>query len=174
MNRDGHRAGRDTAEHEAAHAVIAVLSGLAVGRVSIAIPKAHRGRMTGYTELMYPAEQWHIPLRPGASLDVAAAGFAWQMLTLGPRDLLDPLDIRFVWANAWAQATGDRRPWLRRHFLGAAARVALVLRRPDTRAAVHEVADLLMARKSGEIYGTTVEKVCRRRGLLPANLLDER
>ena len=84
MNRDGYRAGRATAEHEAAHAVIAVLSGLAVGSATIAPPKADRERFEGrvYADLKILDYQRGMitlaPITATAHLDVDVAGFAWE------------------------------------------------------------------------------------------------
>ena len=84
MNRDGYRSGRDVAEHEAAHAVVAILSGLAIGRVSIAPTLSQRGYLGGWIEpgrkilRMCNGKPVLAPITETADLDTLAAGYTWE------------------------------------------------------------------------------------------------
>jgi len=172
VNRDGWRAARGTAEHEAAHAVIAVMSGLAVGRVSIAPRPAQRERMHGFTEpgrLVVSHERGRnvmlAPITDTALLDTDVAGLAWEVLT--GTDYDEALDHCDGDLRVWLHQTAGRLTVVEalEEFGEAADRVREWLGDEAVSAAVREVADTLQARRSGEIWGTTVERICARRGL---------
>ena len=172
MNRDGYRSGRDVAEHEAAHAVVAILSGLAIGRVSIAPTLSQRGNQGGWIEpgrkilRMCNGKPVLAPITETADLDTLAAGYTWET------EVLDHTED-----EAGAHADMDLRIWIAstegkmtvldavEAFGDAADRLGDLFERPDVQAAVRAVADRLQSGKSGEIWGTTVEKICRRHGL---------
>jgi hypothetical protein len=167
MNRDGYRGDRVTAEHEAAHAVVAVLSGLVVGPVTIAPSKADRARYAGMTWMGLPCQPWPIAQAPTAVIDAAAAGYAWELEA--DCDRIHRAFRVSSWARgrAWLHAAADRMPYRENDFHAAARRVRRVLRRPPVHAAVRQVADLLQERRSGTIHGTTVEQLCTRLGAIP-------
>lgn len=159
MNRDGWRAGRQTAEHEAAHAVIAVLAGRVVHRASIAPPRAERAQWHG--QVVHSAPETSVPLPRTGEIDVSAAGLAWELLATRKR-VCDQELARTRWClrrRAWQSARGDRHRHFLPLFLAAVVRVQRTLRRPEVAAAVAAVADAIQSRKSGEILGITVEKV---------------
>lgn len=162
MNRDGWRADRMTAEHEAAHAVVAVLSGMDVCEVTIAPPKRIRGHAFGFVAVFEP--EWPIPVTssPTSMVDTYAAGLAWELLAA--RSLR-------ACREAWSGSAGDRESFTARGFAAGTVRATRILRRPHVAASVLEVADLLQSRKSGSIFGVTVERVLLRRSQVPA--LDE-
>jgi acetyl-CoA acetyltransferase len=160
VNRDGFRAGRATAEHEAAHAVIAVLNGRVVHRASIAPSRAERTDWHGLVEHFAPEES-PVPLPETGEIDASAAGLVWELL--GTRKQVSDQQLAGTrWRQrrrAWQNARADRRQHLVLPFLAAALRVQSTLRRPEVAAAVEAVADAIQSRKSGEIHGTTVEKI---------------
>jgi hypothetical protein len=173
VNQDGFRADRETAEHEAAHAVIAVLTGRILYRMSIAPNEAERTEWHGSvwcTETGMPPAPWaDADLSGAGTIDVSAAGFAWELLT-AQKQVRSPLPENLLtqgvpwrdWNRAWAHAALDHRNQVE-PFLAAADRVKLVLRRPEVAAAVEEVADALQARKTGEFPGgTAVDKIVLR------------
>jgi len=160
MNRDGFRAGRQTAEHEAAHAVIAVLAGRVVHKASIAPPRAERAQWHGQVVHSAP-ETSPVPLPRTGDIDVSAAGLAWELLAT--RKQVCPQQLagtrwRLRW-GAWQSARGDRHRHFLPLFLAALTRVQRTLRRPEVAAAVAAVADAIQSRKSGEIHGITAEKI---------------
>lgn len=150
---------RTTAEHEAAHAVITVLCGWLVGRVTIA-PSRGMYRACAYwpeaplglCESFPPTDPMHpIPLSPFADFVGRAAGMAWEC-----RD-----GAHEPWTGTPDQGGYSDDDW--RDAIDAAQEV---MRHPLVEAAIHAVADALEDRKSGTIYGTTVEKIMLRVGLL--------
>ena len=159
MNRDGFRAGRQVAEHEAAHAVIAALTGRVVHRASIAPSRAQRPQAHGLME--YFTDDLPAALQKTGSIDVSAAGLAWELLTTRKRACDQDLALT-RWRlrhRAWASARGDRQKHSLLPFLAAVARVQRTLKRPEVAAAVQAVADAIQSRTSGEIHGVTVEKI---------------
>jgi hypothetical protein len=157
MNRDGYRGGYTVAQHEAAHAVIGVLCGLIVGRVDIAPSRAARAHQDGVTWMSRPEIAWHIPEHRLADLMGTAAGFVWEWRWCGT-------DLR----AAWHVAGGDRQAVGHVRFLLGAVGAWLMFHRRPVRRAVREVVGTLLTRRSGSIWGTTVEQICRRHGLLGA------
>jgi hypothetical protein len=157
VNRDGYRGGYTAAQHEAAHAVAGVLCGLVVGRVDVAPSKVARRTAAGQTWMFRPAIAWHIPEYRFADPIATAAGFVWEVCWGGT-------DLR----AAWYVSRGDRRAVGVVRFLVGAVGAWWLFRRPPARRAVWETAGTLLARRSGSIWGTTVEKICRRHGLLAA------
>jgi hypothetical protein len=159
MNRDGFRAGRQVAEHEAAHAVIAALTGRVVHRASIAPSRAQRAQVHGLME--YYTDDLPAALQETGHIDVSAAGLAWELLTTRKR-VCDQELVLTRWRlrrRAWASARGDRHKHSLLPFLAAVARIQRTLKRPEVTAAVQAVADAIQSRKSGEIHGVTVEKI---------------
>jgi hypothetical protein len=155
VNRDGYRGGYTTAHHEAAHAVVGVLCGLVVGRVDIAPSRVDRRTAAGQTWMSRPATAWHIPERWFADSIASAAGFVWEWRWCGS-------DLRC----AWYVSSSDRRAIGVGRFLIGIVGAWWLFRSPEVRRAIQSTAGELLVRKSGSIWGTTVEKICRRHGLL--------
>jgi hypothetical protein len=157
MNRDGFRGSRIDAQHEAAHAVIAVLSGWCVARITIAPSRAERRERSvhGLADVYSPRKgaPCAVPLSPTADIDVSAAGLAWEWLRSSEASAV---------TGAWRASEGDREGFALPAFLTAVARVEQTLKRPDVARAVRIIADTLQSRKGGEIFGTTIERIiCR-------------
>ena len=156
-----------TAEHEAAHAVTAILTGLTVRSVSV-----DPGGRTGTTWTEAP----HKP--PFATdLTIAAAGLAWELRHWRPR--------RQSWRDAQGDIAGIFRPGDRgsgtdthiawRHqlrFLIAAVRVDRILRTPEVAATVQDIAAALQTQGSRTVPGHTVQQIAgdrlTGRGIRPA------
>lgn len=177
MNRDGYRAGRVTAEHEAAHAVIAILSGFAVGRVSIAPSRRDRNHLAGVTytgrKIISRRSDRNVELAPiteTAQLDLFVAGYAWE---LGPANLPERVAERgadsdlYNWISFSHERSIAQVLDAIEQFDTAADRVADWLAEDSVSGAVRTVADRLCRGKSGEIWGTTVERICTACGLTP-------
>jgi hypothetical protein len=160
----GFRAGRLVAEHEAAHAVIAVLTGRIVLRVSIAPSEAEHadwhGSMWCDSSGISPAPLANADLSAAGHIDVSAAGVAWELLASRKCSQPPGICCRGARRHAWEHAREDRENYPLVPFLAAVARVRRTLRRPEVAAAVEAVADALQARKSGELPGgTAVDKI---------------
>src|SRR5664280_2854864 len=165
MNRDGYRGDRSTAEHEAAHAVIACRSGLMVYQLSIAPSKAARDDWAGAC-WHASAEHCGPSVSGTAVVDAAAAGGAWALHMGASDDDVMRHDM-----------DGDLRKWIERNpdtsvmelleqFAEAMDRTEDLFDDDDAvDAAVREVADALQAHTSGQMYGGVVERVCLRHGL---------
>jgi hypothetical protein len=174
VNRDGYRA-VDAAGHEAAHAVVAVLSGVVVRRISIAPSRKTRKVFDGFCVTYLPQVPWAIPLSSTAGDDVAAAGFAWDLHAL--RAGCCAAGSRWTrwrhavphWWRAWSLAAGDW-VWMESQvtLVQSVRRVRALLAEPAVRAAVEDVAAAVVAQPSGEILGTTVQQIMHRHGLIPA------
>jgi hypothetical protein len=155
---------RLTAEHEAAHAVMAVLCGHVVWRVTISPPKGYGDRdpfygpgCLGLCEEHAPGDPLHpVPLSPTADIMIRAAGMAWECSTT-----MHELVRRDPWPG-----TPDQGSYTWDDWLDAIDDAQRVLRDSQVEAAVHAIADALEARKSGTVWGTTVEKLTHAAGLL--------
>ena len=154
------RGDRTTAEHEAAHAVLTVLCGWLVGRLTISPPKnanpAARqywpGNPWGLCESFPPTDPFHqIHTSPFADFIGRAAGMAWECLD-GTHE---------PWTG-----TPDQGGYRDDDWLEAIDAAQGVMRHPLVAASILAVADALESRKSGTIYGTTVEKIMLKTGLL--------
>jgi hypothetical protein len=158
VNDDGYRM-VDAAGHEAAHAVVAVLSGMVLDRVSIAPTPEQRGVFDGLCVARHPrpGEDWPMPLAEEASDDVAAAGFAWE--------------VRDGWRHVVRAAALSAGDWHWMPSLGALVaavrRASVLLAQPGVRDAVLAVAQALVAAPSGEIGRDTVTRIMFEHGLLP-------
>jgi hypothetical protein len=140
-----------TAEHEAAHAVMAILAGLSVRSVSV-----DPGGRSGVTWTEAP----HQP--PYATeIAIAAAGLAWELRHWGSRltawrdaqdDILGPPDR--------GGAAPDRPTYSDRlRFLAAVVRVDRVLRRREVTPMVRDIATAIQAQPSGTLPGSTVRQI---------------
>jgi hypothetical protein len=149
---------RATAEHEAAHAVIGVLTGLVVGLVSVNPARNERARLCGYCQLHAPSDQhWPIPRTATAEIDTWAAGYAWEYLVSAWSLVYDAPDLAGYY---------DRCSWPQDVFAEAVDHVAGILADPRVRQGVEAVADALMARKSGRLWGRTVVTILTRLQIL--------
>lgn len=145
------KGGRRTAEHEAAHAVIGILTGLQVDRVTIAPRQLDRERGLAGVCYVYPHgdQAWPIPRAPMAEIYTYAAGYAWENRVAGWDLRRDPPEL---------DGYHDRLSWPADAFLEAVEDVARILGDPVVRLAVELVADELQSRKAGWVRGSTVER----------------
>jgi hypothetical protein len=149
---------RAVAEHEAAHAVIGVLTGLDVRLLSVAPARGDRARMAGWCQVYAPDDQWWpVPRTATAEIDMSAAGYAWQYRVSG---------WSLIHAAPDLAGYRDRFSWPEDVFSAAIDHVAGVLADPRVSPAVEAVADEVMARASGRLWGVTVVSVLTRLGVL--------
>jgi hypothetical protein len=172
-NRDGYRGNLDTAEHEAAHAVIGILVGHRVHKVSIAPSKAERDHTAGYCFSDLPGAPWPIRLHPHHEAITGAAGAAQELLEVFPlsRGLTRWSEARRIARllhKTWYCSGSDRRNVGTARFLPAVVVAYRMLIDSNVQAAVADVAQRMRRSKSGEAYGGTIEKIMHRHGLTPA------
>ena len=149
---------RDTAAHEAAHAVVAQIAGLVVHGVDVAPRTAHRGLChTGY-----PDPTWPVRTRLGAYAATSMAPVVFAMLRpslrVGPR-------------QAWRDSSADRADLNPLAVVVGLLQAALILRRRAVRAAVDQLAATLLASSTGRAKGRTVEAICTDLGIFPLRVL---
>jgi hypothetical protein len=155
-------ADRVTCEHEAAHAVAALMLGLEIHRVCVYPDPDSRARrvagmlVLGYCDVLYPPHLgWPVETNPQADILQRAAGLAWEVYVLG---LGDESWLTGQSIDRWCYASED--------FAEAGKTISELFAHPEVASAVREVADTLQQRRSGVIYGRTVARILHRRGLL--------
>jgi len=151
---------RATAQHEAAHAVAAILAGLVVHRVTIHPTTTRRG-IDGVTTTGYPDRVWPVRTSRHADRVVSAAGYAWEALIL--RSPVKGL------RNSW----GDRAAVTGWQWWTGVVVAAWWLRRPAVRRAVREVAATAHSARRGHVGGRAVERIAEELGLFPGHSIPD-
>jgi hypothetical protein len=153
----------DAAGHEAAHAVVAVLTGLIVSRVSIDLTRAEQDRYGVVAMIVAhrPPREWPVRLSVTAWQDTLAAAYAWQTSSSGRC------------ADAWDLSGADRDGYDKYGDVAAFTETAASVRdrygfdRGGAGAdAVGAVRDQLLA--DGEMTGASVAGLLAGLGLVPA------
>jgi hypothetical protein len=154
---------RATCEHEAAHAVAALMLGLSIHRVCAYPDPNGRARrvagllVLGCCDVRYPPRMgWPVETCPMADVLERAAGFAWEVYISQAGDESWFTDQS---VDRWCYSSAD--------FAEAGQAVGELFAHPEVAAAVREVADTIQQRRSGVIYGRTVARILYRRGLYP-------